>query len=81
MKWNDIISKPANWSYFEEFFGTFSVVKYRFMINNGIPELSESMSWAELMNYRVILQNRLDEYNAANPGNPLRDENGQIVTF
>jgi hypothetical protein len=33
------------------------------------------------MNYKIVLQNALNEYNAANPGNPLRDENGQFVTF
>jgi len=81
LKWNDILSMPTNWAFFEEFFGTFSVVKYRFMLGNGVPELSETMSWAQLMHYKVMLQGALDEYNAANPGNPLTDENGQIITF
>lgn len=83
IKWNDILSMPKNWSDLEEFFGTFSVVKYRFMINNtGITEFStDTMSWAQLTNYKIMLKNALDEYNAAHPGNPLKDENGQIITF
>jgi hypothetical protein len=83
IKWNDILSMPKNWSELEQFFGSFSLVKYRFMINNtGITEFSATtMSWAQLMNYKIILRNALDEYNAANPGNPLKDENGQFVTF
>ncbi len=83
IKWNDILSMPKNWSELEPFFGTFSLVKYRFMINNtGITEFSATaMSWAQLMNYKIILRNALDEYNTANPGNPLKDENGQFVTF
>lgn len=83
IKWNDILSMPKNWSDLEPFFGTFSLVKYRFMINNtGITEFNTTtMSWAQLMNYKIILRNALDAYNAANPGNPLKDENGQFVTF
>lgn len=83
VKWNDILSMPKNWSELEPFFGTFSLVKYRFMINNtGVTEFSATtMSWAQLMNYKIILRNALDAYNAAHPGNPLTDENGQIVTF
>lgn len=83
IKWNDILSMPKNWSELEPFFGTFSMVKYRFMINNtGITEFSATtMSWAQLMNYKIVLRNALDLYNAANPNNPLKDENGQYVTF
>lgn len=83
VKWNDILSMPQNWDSLVEFFGTFSMVKYRFIINTlGITEFDTSkMSWARLMDYKIVLQNALNEYNAANPGNPLQDENGQFVTF
>ncbi|MDR3245866.1 MAG: DUF4843 domain-containing protein [Prevotellaceae bacterium] len=83
LKWNDVLSRPNNWDELVEFFGTFSLVKYRFMLNNtGVPEFSaQTMSWAQLMNYRIILRTILNEYNDAHPGNPLRDENGQYVTF
>ena len=83
VKWNDILSKPNNWNRLEEFFGTFSITKYRFMLNTiGVTEFDpDTMSWALLTNYKIILREALDAYNAANPGNPLRDENGQFVTF
>ncbi len=82
-KWNDILAMPKNWSDLTEFFGTFSLVKYRFIINNtGVTEFSTTtMSWAQLMNYRIILKNALNAYNAAHPNDPLKDENGQIITF
>jgi hypothetical protein len=39
------------------------------------------MSWAMLNSYRILFQNALNAYNAAHPGNPLTDENNQLVTF
>jgi hypothetical protein len=83
LKWNDILSRPANWDSLEEFFGAFSIVKYRFILNNtGVSDFNtQTMSWAQLMNYKIILRNALDEYNATHPGEPLRDENGQYITF
>lgn len=83
IKWNDILSKPNNWNELEEFFGSYSDTKYRFMLNNaGVSEFStETMSWAELQSYKIKLTNALNEYNQAHPGNPLRDENNQLVNF
>ena len=83
--WNDILSKPNNWADLEPFFGTYSNVKYRFMLLNlhaDDGELStETMSWAKLNNLKIRFQNALNDYNAAHPGNPLTDENGNLVTF
>ena len=82
--WNDILSRPNNWSDLEPFFGVYSDVKYRFMLTNsdGAGEFStETMSWAQLMSYKIRFQNALNEYNAAHPGNPLTDEYGNLVTF
>ncbi|MPM41300.1 hypothetical protein SDC9_87950 [bioreactor metagenome] len=83
IKWNDILTMPKNWDDLEEFFGNFSIVKYRFIINiTGVSEFDTSvMSWAQLMNYKIMLKNALDQHNAANPTNPLTDENGQFITF
>ena len=81
--WNDVLSRPNNWSDLEEFFGTYSEVKYRFMLQHleaGVT-LSGDMSWAQLTNYKIKFQNALNEYNAAHPGAPLTDENGVLVTF
>ncbi len=82
--WTDVLQKPKNWDTLEPFFGTYSDVKYRFMLanSNGAGEFStETMSWAMLNSYRILFQNALNAYNAAHPGNPLTDENNQLVTF
>ena len=82
--WNDKISKPKNWAELEEFFGAYSDTKYRFMLENagGISEFStDTMTWAELQSLKITFQNALNDYNAAHPGNPLTDENGNLVSF
>ena len=82
MKWNDILGKPKNWdTELKEFFGEYSLVKYRFIIDSiGISEFGGDMTWSELTNYKIILKTALNEYNASSAG-PLKDENGQLVTF
>lgn len=82
--WNDILTMPSNWDDLEEFFGSYSNTKYRFMIENadGITEFdADTMSWAQLQSYKMKFQNALNDYNDAHPGNPLRDENGVLVSF
>lgn len=82
--WSDMLTKPSNWDELEEYFGSYSDTKYRFMLNNaeGITEFStDTMTWAELMNYKIKFQNALDEYNAEHPDDPLTDEYGVLVTF
>lgn len=83
--WTDVLSKPNNWAELEPFFGTYSNVKYRFMLENmraDDGELSaETMTWAKLNSLKIRFQNALDAYNAAHPGHPLTDENGNLVTF
>lgn len=83
LKWNDMMSRPTNWASLQEFFGDFSLVKYRFMINTtGVLEFSvDTMTWSQLTSYKMQLQTALAEYNAANPLNPLKDENNALVTF
>lgn len=74
LKWNDQLSRPKNWeSELQTYFGTYSDEKYRFMLNNagGITEFStETMSWAQLTNFKIVFTNLLDEYNAAHPEAP-----------
>jgi len=84
LQWNDILSMPPNWDVrYREFFGEWSAVKHRFMIDNGFPGLIEAdaLLWAQLMNFQILFRTALDAYNAVNPGNPLRDENGILITF
>lgn len=83
LKWSDILSKPNNWNDLEEFFGEFSLTKYRFIIdvlNIGTFDTNE-LSWAQMKNYQIELAEALRLYNEANPGNPLTDENGNLITF
>ena len=83
--WNDILSRPNNWDSLEPFFGTYSNVKYRFMLLNLRPDdgtlSAETMTWAKLNSLKIRFQNALNDYNAAHPGNPLTDEYGNLVTF
>lgn len=83
IKWNDILGKPKNWdTELIEFFGAYSLIKYRFIIDTiGFGEFGGSMSWSELMNYKIRMKSALDAYNAAHPDQPLTDENGQLVEF
>ena len=82
MKWNDILGKPKNWdTELKEFFGEYSLVKYRFIIDTiGFGEFGNGMTWSELKNYQIVMRTALDEYNAT-PSGPLKDENGQLVEF
>ena len=82
MKWNDILGKPKNWdTELKEFFGEYSLAKYRFIIDNiGFGEFGNGMTWSELKNYQIMMKTALDEYNAS-PAGPLKDENGQLVEF
>lgn len=82
MKWNDILGKPKNWdTELTEFFGEYSLVKYRFIIDTvGFGEFGNGMTWSELKNYQIVMKTALDAYNAT-PAGPLKDENGQLVEF
>lgn len=81
--WNDRLSKPRNWDDLTEFFGLFSLTKFRFIIDTlGIGEFdTNTMTWGQLNNYRIVMKNALTSYNEAHPGNPMTDENGQLVGF
>lgn len=82
--WNDKITRPTNWDDLEEFFGSYSDTKYRFMIENagGLSEFdADTMTWAQLQSYKIKFVNALNDYNTAHPGNPLTDESGVLVTF
>ncbi|MDH6343266.1 hypothetical protein M2480_001255 [Parabacteroides sp. PFB2-12] len=82
LKWNDVLSKPQNWdTELKEFFGAYSQTKHRFIIDTLAIGEFKDMNWAELNNYKIRMKNALTAYNQANPGNPLTDENGQLVTF
>jgi len=81
LKWNDMLTKPKNWSTLSEYFGTYSDTKYRFIIQTLGTSEYDTTDWALMMNYKMVLTSALNEYNAVHPGAPLTDENGVLVTF
>ena len=88
--WSDRLVRPDTWSFY---FGNYSDVKYQFVIDVlGIAEFPSQLcarcainpgeySLADMQDFASILRVRLREYNNQNPTNPLRDENGQLITF
>lgn len=86
IKWSDIIEKPSNWDKLTEFFGEYSVTKYRFILETtGIAVFTygseNGMNWSQMNNYKMMVQDALEKYNNAHPGSPLTDENNKAVTF
>lgn len=77
----------------DNYFGSYSDVKYRFIIDVlGIAEFPVTTcarcpydpalyTHAAMMDFKAHMVAALEEYNAAHPGNPLRDENGNLITF
>lgn len=95
------IAKPDNWDSanypqvaLSEYFGTYSRVKYQFMIEHlglidfkisysastAIDETTNTVSPAYAVYLQQLMQEKLAEYNAENE-TPLTDENGNIVIF
>jgi len=87
--YSDKLSQPAAWnaSAIQYYWGKYSTVKHAFMIEKtgekwdqdfmvGLPS-----NYALLTYWRTKLKTILAEYNAANPGNLLKDEFGEVVTF
>ncbi len=83
IKWSDILIKPSNWNDLVEFFGDYSDVKYRFIIDvlNQASFDTDVLSWAQMKNYQIVLTEKLREYNETHPQEPLTDENGNLVEF
>lgn len=77
----DRLSKPTAWS--NTYYGTYSVVKHAFMIEATGQKWDQafiSMLQSDVQAYYVtVVKTALINYNNANPGNPLKDENGQLV--
>lgn len=87
--WNDEITEPANWADLEEFFGSYSDTKYRFIISTlGIATfpygVEEDFTWGRMWNYRLTMIEALEAYNndPSNPDRPMSDkETGELISF
>lgn len=71
------LTEPTGWP-----FGDYSVIKHKFVIQTiGIATGYEKWSISDRIRYQGILTKALYEYNKAHPDDPLKDENGMLITF
>jgi hypothetical protein len=76
--------KPSTWdTYWHTYFGaTFGTVKFRFMIDATGYFDWETRPLSDYTLYlRDMTRQKFQEYNLNNPGNPLREANGDLVIF
>ncbi len=82
---NDILTQPSNWNVLTTFFGTYSKVKYLFIIQTtGLSVFSygfsgAALSYADMNFFNDQCKTALAQYELIN--GPLMDENGVRVTF
>lgn len=89
LEFTDQLTKPNTWTDYltGSFLGKYSKTKHRFMIDvTGQPWNDEFIiqamrSYAEFTYWVNRVKKALAEYNNANPDNPLRDENGDLIEF
>lgn len=75
----DQLARPSDWP---NSFGDYSKVKHEFVIKTiQIGTDYYKINAQQMIYYLGVLTNALYEYNKANPGNPLKDETGRLVTF
>ncbi|WP_207424348.1 DUF4843 domain-containing protein [Desertivirga brevis] len=94
VSWSDNLVKPSNWDGFiglSSYFGTYSNVKYRFIIDvlgianftlqqsARVPLQPGEYSASMMLDLKFRMKAALANYNASN--SPLTDENGVAVTF
>lgn len=88
---SDALIRPAAWdaAMSKYYFGDYSKVKHQFMIDstgqkwdqNFILELRSIFETARLFYWTDVIKIKLINYNNAHTGNPLKDENEQLVIF
>jgi hypothetical protein len=79
--WSNILLRPDDWP---SAWGGYSQVKHRLVIERTGYISYSGMTWTQDgLTYKVmgICNDWLENFNAANPGNPYRDESGQIIRF
>ncbi len=76
--WNDQLVKPSSWP---GAFGAYSAKKFRIIIDQ--TGYTEFASMHVSVQYQVLFaaQDYVIKYNNEHPGDPLRDENGALVSF
>ncbi|WP_167016580.1 DUF4843 domain-containing protein [Chitinophaga sp. Cy-1792] len=81
VKINNTVTKPGNWDdWLVYFFGDYSEVKYRFVIQvTGQADFPDTLPIGIFSVYQSMCQEALDQYMQDN--GPLIDENGKEVSF
>jgi hypothetical protein len=86
---NDGLVQPDNWDVLSTYFGSYSEVKYKFIIQvlgrSEFPVATGAYREGQLTHYQMLdlknlLFDALEEHNR-NSQTPLEDEDGYIVTF
>lgn len=95
LSWSDNVVKPTNWDGFislSAYFGTYSTVKYRFIISitgveqfplqqsGRIPPAPGEYTASGMTDIKNMLKDALNAYNATHSP-AMTDEFGQLVTF
>lgn len=85
INFNNQLIEPDYWKYIANYFGDYSKVKHRFMIDVlGMSDfrpdsIGGEISYSDFLNYNVKLKNALEVYEKAN--GPMLDETGQQISF
>lgn len=85
INFNNQLIKPDYWLYIANYFGDYSNVKYRFMIDVcGITDFRPDyiggfLLYSDFLNYNVKLKNALKAY--TDIFGPMLDENGTVISF
>ena len=85
----DRLSQPGRWdaSFSKYYFGDYSTVKHKFMIDSTGKRWDDDFiteiyaDYSLLQYWKGVCKNALIKYNNGHAGNPLKDENGQLVIF
>ncbi|MFV0522543.1 MAG: DUF4843 domain-containing protein [Mangrovibacterium sp.] len=84
---SDVLVKPSSWNYTEYYFGEYSQVKHRFLIETTGEKWDDAFleyirsDFGMITYYSSKAKADLAAYNAEHPDDPLRDENGKLVSF
>lgn len=86
---NDGLVMPSNWDVLTSYFGTYSEVKYKFIISvlgiSDFPVSTSTYRLGQFTHYQMLdfknrMKDALAEYNNTHP-EPMRDESNVLITF
>ena len=89
VEFTDKLSQPTRWdaNTTRYYLGKYSQVKHKFLIDSSGEKWDNDFVTYLYSNFAILTywvsksKLALTQYNAAHPGNPLRDEDGELVVF